>query len=297
MGKAKVVEGILKGAEALAGAAKEVKGFGAAAEEVNAAAKAEREAQAAAKAAAIDAERAKAGTVTDLAGNPRIGLRQRELDVLKQQTVGRSGEKGWQELTGQMRARLEEGGEFPLRFSRKPKPSGGGAINPMGRTPEGEAVRLQKAVTEHVPRFETYRGRGEYYPPAGEGRIEKRFIPGITESMQGQIDRRAARAEGLVRESLSGIPAAADQTVARSAGVEFSQKGAPRGIRSIAQGISTSDDYQKLQRGIQRGVVRAAPVAAAGGYAAQGYGEIAGTYTGPAKSDRTPQVQWGRNRQ
>ena len=263
-----------------------------------------RDAEFAARTAAIEEGRNAAGTKqmwTTKAGEPvkgsppRIGVSQREAQALKEQSIRQSGEAGYRDLQSQMGARLQEGGEFPLRFSRTPSEAGTGSINPLGRTIYGEEVTLRKSLEEHAPRIVANRGKQYHYNAMST--VPKEISGDVVAGFAEAVDRRAARGEQIVRQGMSGVPAAFDQPIARSAAVEFSRKGAPRGIRSIAQGVSTSDEYQKMSKAIQGGMLRAAPVAAAGGYAAQGWGEIAGTYTGPAKSGRTPQVQWGRNRQ
>ena len=288
----KAAEEVVKAAEV---GTKEAKsGFWAAAEATKASPVDEAAKIAAEKQAKIEAGLAKKGSIEG-----RIGIKQRELDALKQQTVGRSGEKGWQNLTGEFRARLEEGGEFPLRFSRTPAKGGEGAIRPLGRGVAGETRSLERTAQEHLPRINEYRGRGQYYPPAGPelgSEAATKAVPGLKSAVSG----RAARGEEIARESISGIPAAADQPVARSAGIEFSRKGQARGIRSISQGVTTNpeDAYTKLRKGIQSGAVRSIGAGVAGGYAAQGWGESSrDLYTGPDNSHRTPTVQWGRNRQ
>lgn len=256
--------------------------------------------------AKIDESLAKAEEGRRLAGTqrirgtdlPRVGISQRTADALKAETLQKSGEKGWQNLTGQFRARLEEGGEFPLRFSRETKPGGVGGIRSLGTDITGEEVTISRAAEQQLPRTQANVGR-PYYPakhPYDLPIDEDRFKQGV----QSAVDRRAARGEMTVRESISGTPAAADQPIAGSAATQFARTGRPRGIRGIAQGVVSEGEqtgYQRLRRAVQSGVVRAVPAAAAGGYAAQGWGEIAGTYTGPDSSHRNPQVQWGRNRQ
>ena len=294
MGKLSTVsKAILEAGKAAELPAKEARaGFGAAG------LKAEADAAKAAKAeadrlAAIEAGQKRAGTV-----GGRIGVSQRELDALKSQTIRRSGEEGWRGLTGEMRARLEEGGQFPLRTSITPRTGGGGPVAPLSYE-MGKPVPVTEPVRAHIARTQ-----GE---DVAELAMSKKNRGTVMGSVRETVASRATGQEMRLREIASGIQTptrGAEARTAREAAREAVETGTSRGVGSVAQGVAPErqvrpnlSDIEKLRRGIQSGAVRAAAVGGAG-YAAQGWGDTARDLdTGPDNSHRTPTVQWGRNRQ
>lgn len=295
MGKLSTVsKAILEAGKAAELPAKEARaGFGAAG------LKAEADAAKAAKAeadrlAAIEAGQKRAGTV-----GGRIGVSQRELDALKSQTIRRSGEEGWRGLTGEMRARLEEGGQFPLRTSVVPRTGGGGPIAPLSYE-MGKPVPIETQVGPQIAR----KHGAETAELAFASKKNRSVVLG---EVRGLITDRATKQEMRLREIASGIQTptrGAEARTAREAAREAVETGTSRGVGSVSQGVAPErqvrpnlSDIEKLRRGIQSGAVRAAAVGGAG-YAAQGWGDTArDLYTGPDNSHRTPTVQWGRNRQ
>lgn len=287
MGKLSTVgKAILEAGKAAELPAKEARaGFGAAgiAAEADAAKDAKAEADRLAK---IEAGQKRAGSVSG-----RIGVRQRELDALKEQTLRRSGEEGWRGLTGEMRARLEEGGQFPLRTSITPRTGGGGPVAPLSYE-MGKAVPIQRTVQTQIARTQ-----GE---PVAELAMSKQHRGAVMGSVRETVAGRATGQEMRLREIASGIQTptrGAEARTAREAAREAVETGTSRGVGSVAQGVAPErqvrpnlSDIEKLRRGIQSGAVRAAAVGGAG-YAARDL------YTGPENSHRTPTVQWGRNRQ
>lgn len=264
-------------------------------EAVRALAESDINADIASKISKAEAGAAKAGTAPG-----RVGIRQSEANALKAQTIARSGEEGWRGLVSESRARLEEGGQFPLRASIEPKVGGGGRVRPL-RQEMGRPVPFEQSVREQM---------GRRYGEAQAGDYMRRARPQIMAGTRETIAERATTQEVGLRRAISGAEAPSSRAAVRAerrAAREQVESGTTRGVQGSvesttaipnpAKGKENLTEYNKITRAIQSGVVRAVPAAAAGGYAAQSYGEIAGTYLGPDSSHRNPQVQWGRNRQ
>lgn len=282
-------------ARTVAGLAKEEKGVSAAAKELRAGfgagaiAKELEASEAAAKAEKAAAGRARAGSKPG-----RIGVRQEELNALKEQTIRRSGEEGWRGTTGEMRARLEEGGKFPLRASITPRTGGGGPIAPLSYE-MGKPVPITEPVRAQIARTQ-----GERVADVAMSKGNRGSVMG---SVRETIAGRATGQEIKLREVVSGIKTPVrgiEAGAARSAAREAVETGTSKGVGAVTQGAApvvparpNLSDMEKLRRGIQSGAIRGA-IGAAGGYAAN---EMFDTYAGPRDSGRTPQVQWGRNRQ
>lgn len=232
------------------------------------------------------------------ASRPRIGVPQRELSALKQQTIRRSGEQGYRSMAGEFRAQLQEGGEFPLRSSVAPKPTGGGEL----RFPERDIFGQPPSAER---RAEIVSGIAERARP-GSLQSEEFDLSKYEKGLREHVAERATGRELSARSAVSGtVPTGREaESATRAARVAVETGQSRRGFGNISAGVSPSgapkdalSDADKLRRGIQSGAIRAAAVGGAG-YAAQGWGDTArDLYTGPDNSHRTPTVQWGRNRQ
>ena len=186
----------------------------------------------------------------------RAGVRQREAQAIKEQTIARSGERGWQTAREHFQARMQEGGEFPLRLPQRGTVSGP-EVGAMGRdvygTPQtveaGERMKL-------LARAET--------PPR-----ETDFPVGTATRRVGREQIAARRAIGgtTVRES-----PLASRTGRTDVEIQAGYTGRPRGIRSIETGVS-EQTMETARRGILSGAIKAVPVVGGGMLSSRAFGK------------------------
>lgn len=186
----------------------------------------------------------------------RAGVRQREAQAIKEQTIARSGERGWQTAREHFQARMQEGGEFPLRLPQRSTASGP-EVGFMGRdvygTPQtveaGERMKTL-ALAEQPPR--------------------------VTDFPVGTATRRVGREQIAARRAIGGTTVRESPLASRTGRTDVETQagytGRPRGIRSIETGVS-EQTMETARRGILSGAIKAVPVVGGGMLSSRAFGK------------------------
>lgn len=234
----------------------------------------------------------------------RAGVRQREAQAIKEQTIARSGERGWQTAREHFQARMQEGGEFPLRLPQRGTASGP-EVGTLGRDIQGnplkagytpgqadyrsalfkreEARRLvDQGVSEERAAIQGARiaeerisdfpvgpatrrvGREQIAARRAMGGTTVRESPSVGPSVRGEA--RSGRGFEMVREPLR------QPREMTSAEIQAGYTGRPRGIRSIETGVS-EQTMETARRGILSGAIKAVPVVGGGMLSSRAFGK------------------------
>ena len=179
----------------------------------------------------------------------RAGVRQREAQAIKEQTIARSGERGWQTAREHFQARMQEGGEFPLRLPQRSTASGP-EVGFMGRDVYGTPQTVEAG--ERMKSLAVAEGR-------------------VTDFPVGTATRRVGREQIAARRAIGGTTVRESPLASRTGRTDVETQagytGRPRGIRSIETGVS-EQTMETARRGILSGAIKSVAVGGGGMLAA-----------------------------
>jgi hypothetical protein len=184
----------------------------------------------------------------------RAGVRQREAQAIKEQTIARSGERGWQTAREHFQARMQEGGEFPLRLPQRSTASGP-EVGFMGRDVYGTPQTVEAG--ERMKSLAVAEGR-------------------VTDFPVGTATRRVGREQIAARRAIGGTTVRESPLASRTGRTDVETQagytGRPRGIRSIETGVS-EQTMETARRGILSGAIKAIPVVGGGMLSSRAFGK------------------------